>query len=500
MIKKLKFKPEIFGLIFTIASALFCLTIGFAFFTEERLQPFQYNMGIDSMGALICAALYYGCMRQEGSGIKPFRILIILVCACFVVNEVICYTVLIPEYRVICFVFCLLSKLTDLGTIFFFYLYVRETLGFKGKLAKVAEKLIPILLIMETLIMLSNIITPVTFTVTADGMYHDTEIFMIEEIFLGVTAILTIIMVFISHNLISQKIAALTFIFLPIIEYAIIDGEFGDSGQYGIILMSLIIMYCVISNVKSRKLAATQTDLQIASKIQTNALPPVAPEFPNHPNVNLRCSMHTAKEVGGDFYDYFVLDENRVCFLIADVSGKGTPAALFMMTAKTMIKDYALTKDSTSEIFNAVNVRLCENNEEGMFATAWIGIVDTRTMTLQYTNAGHNYPMLLRRGKPCEELKTVHGLFLAGMEYTCYKQTELQLEQGDRILLFTDGVTEAHNRANALYGEERLKKVLESTMDSSGEQVLDSIFKDVNDFAGDTPQFDDITMVVLSIK
>lgn len=348
--------------------------------------------------------------------------------------------------------------------------------------------------------MLSNLITPVTFTVTADGMYLDTEIYIIEEVFLAVTSILTTIMVFMSHNPFSQKAAALTFIFLPLIEYFILGGSFGEASQYGIILMSLIIMYCVISNVKSRKLAATQTDLQIASKIQTNALPPVAPEFPNHPNVNLRCSMHTAKEVGGDFYDYFVLDENRVCFLIADVSGKGTPAALFMMTAKTMIKDYALTKDSTSEIFNAVNVRLCENNEEGMFATAWIGIVDTRTMTLQYTNAGHNYPFFLRRGKNCEPLKTVHGLFLAGMEFTQYKQTEIKLEPGDRLLLYTDGVTEAHNRTDALYGEERLEKVLESTQDSTGEQVLDCIFKDVNDFAGETPQFDDITMVVLSIK
>ena len=500
MIKKLKFRPEIFGLVFTIASALFIISLSFPFFTEKRLEPYLYNSGIDSIGALICAALFYGCMKQEGSGIKLFRILIVLVCACFLVNEVICFTVLVSDYRVICFISCFLSKLIDLALIYLFYLYVRETLGFEGKLASVAKKLIPILLIIQTLVMLSNLITPVTFTVTADGMYLDTEIYIIEEVFLAVTSILTTIMVFMSHNPFSQKAAALTFIFLPLIEYFILGGSFGEASQYGIILMSLIIMYCVISNVKSRKLAATQTDLQIASKIQTNALPPVAPEFPNHPNVNLRCSMHTAKEVGGDFYDYFVLDENRVCFLIADVSGKGTPAALFMMTAKTMIKDYALTKDSTSEIFNAVNVRLCENNEEGMFATAWIGIVDTRTMTLQYTNAGHNYPFFLRRGKNCEPLKTVHGLFLAGMEYTCYKQTELQLESGDRLLLYTDGVTEAHNRTKNLYGEERLKKILESTMDSTGEQVLDCIFKYVNDFAGETPQFDDITMVVLSIK
>jgi hypothetical protein len=408
--------------------------------------------------------------------------------------------VLVSDYRVICFISCFLSKLIDLALIYLFYLYVRETLGFEGKLASVAKKLIPILLIIQTLVMLSNLITPVTFTVTADGMYLDTEIYIIEEVFLAVTSILTTIMVFMSHNPFSQKAAALTFIFLPLIEYFILGGSFGEASQYGIILMSLIIMYCVISNVKSRKLAATQTDLQIASKIQTNALPPVAPEFPNHPNVNLRCSMHTAKEVGGDFYDYFVLDENRVCFLIADVSGKGTPAALFMMTAKTMIKDYALTRETTSEIFNEVNVRLCENNDEGMFATAWIGILDIQTMTLQYTNAGHNYPIFRRKGQPCEMITKNHGLFLAGMEFTQYKQGEIRLNPGDRLLLYTDGVTEAHNTKSELYGDDRLIKVMEDTKDLTGEQVLEHILEDVNRFAQGVPQFDDMTMVILTIK
>ena len=245
---------------------------------------------------------------------------------------------------------------------------------------------------------------------------------------------------------------------------------------------------------------AVETDLRIASKIQADALPSSAPDFDDFPEVILRGSMNTAKEVGGDFYDYFPLDENRICFLIADVSGKGTPAALFMMTAKTMIKDYALTKDTTSEIFTAVNARLCENNDEGMFATAWIGILDTRTMTLQYTNAGHNYPVLQRKGQPCELIETVHGLFLAGMEFTTYRQAEIHLEPGDRLLLYTDGVTEAHDRTNCLYGTDRLEKILESTKDSSGEQVLDSILDDINVFSQGVPQFDDITMVVLTIK
>lgn len=270
--------------------------------------------------------------------------------------------------------------------------------------------------------------------------------------------------------------------------------------------VSLSLVY-LITNVSTHnaletqaQIEAVETDLRIASKIQADALPPVAPEFANHLDLVLRGSMNTAKEVGGDFFDYFAIDTDRICFLIADVSGKGTPAALFMMTAKTMIKDYALTKDTTAEIFTAVNARLCEGNEAGMFATAWIGILDTRTMTLQYTNAGHNYPILLRKGEPCEEMKKVHGLFLAGLEYTRYKQTEIQLASGDRLLLYTDGVVEAHDKDNGLYGMERMEAVLDSTRDRPGEAVLEEILNDVSSFAAGVPQFDDITMVVLTIK
>ena len=248
------------------------------------------------------------------------------------------------------------------------------------------------------------------------------------------------------------------------------------------------------------KVEAVETDLRIAAKIQTDALPPAVPEFADHPELQLRASMSTAREVGGDFYDYFAIDENHICFLIADVSGKGTPAALFMMTDKTVIKDYALTHGSTAEIFTAVNVRLCENNREGMFATAWIGIYDTGTHILQYTNAGHNYPVLQRRGEPCTLLKKKHGLFLAGMDDTEYRQSELQLNEGDRLLLYTDGITEAHDRSGGLYGTDRLTHVLEETADESGEKVLEGVISDVQRFSKGEPQFDDMTMLIVTIK
>ena len=241
-------------------------------------------------------------------------------------------------------------------------------------------------------------------------------------------------------------------------------------------------------------------DLDTARKIQMEALPVGHPAFPDHPDINLNAFIKTAKEVGGDFYDYFSPDEDHVCFLIADVSGKGIPAALFMMTVKTMIKDYAMTMTDTSEIFTAVNRHICEGNESGMFATAWIGMIDTRTMTLTYTNAGHNYPLISHDGRDYDIMKKKHGLFLAGMEDTVYRCDEVSLRPGDRLFLYTDGITEAHNVSGELYGVERLKDSLARLGSDLVPEDMEKIISDVDDFAGDEPQFDDMTIVMIEIK
>lgn len=504
MIQKLNKNGALFGLIFTVAVALLTVALSSVAYIDPdiyaRMQAFLFDCGVDAIGALVSAGLFYGCMKQKGEGTEAFRLLNLLVSAGFAVNFLLYFTMGVPASNGLTFTFALLSKLFDLLMVYYFYQYVRRTLTFEGKLARWAEKGVPCLLVMEILVILSNIFWPLTFRIDAQGFYQATDISVIEDIYLVAVSLVTAILILRCKRPVNQKIAGLTFIFLPLVNYIMVGATFGQASQYGMILVSLIIMYCIIFNEKSSKLAATETELNMATRIQIDALPPAAPEFPDHQEVNLRASMHTAKEVGGDFFDYFAIDENHICFLIADVSGKGTPAALFMMTSKTMIKDYALTQGSTSEIFTAVNARLCENNQVGMFATSWIGILDTRTMTLQYTNAGHNYPMIQRKGKPCEEIKVNHGLFLGGLEFTRYLQDEIQLEPGDRLLLFTDGVVEAHDRAKNLYGNERLQKVLDDARDCPGEEVLDRIFEDVNVYATGVPQFDDITMVILTIK
>ena len=496
MIKKLK-DIRIYGLIFTIAATLFVIALSAPFFIEERLQPYLYNAGIDSMGALICAALFYGCMRQDGSGIKHFRLLIISVCASFVVNELISYSVLVPDYRTWCFVFCLLSKLIDLAMIFLFYLYVRETLGFDGKLARIAEKLLPILLIVQALVLLANIITPVTYLITADGMYQNTAAYLIEEIFLAVTSVLTTVLVLASHNPVSQKAAALTFIFLPLIEYGIIGGSFGEASQYGIVLMSLIIMYCVISNYKSRKLAATETELNMATEIQTGMLPSIFPAFPERAEFDIHASMDPAKEVGGDFYDFFMIDDDHLAIVIADVSGKGVPAALFMMSSKILINDHALMGGTPAEILERVNKQVCANNDAHMFVTVWLGILEISTGKLTTASAGHEYPMINTTGKYVL-LKDKHGMAVGAFEMAKYKDTEIQLKKGDSIFVYTDGVAEATDANNELFGTDRTVDALNAVpAGASQKDVLAGVRAAVDAFVKEAPQFDDLTMVGL---
>ena len=485
---------KIYGLIFTIAATLAVIALSTPFFIEVRLQPYLYNAGIDSIGSLICAALFYGCMRQDGSGIKFFRSLIILVCASFVINEVTCYSAFVPKLRILCFVFCMLSKLTDLAMIYLFYMYVRETLGFEGKLAKIAKILIPVTLIVQAIFLLANIITPVTFSIDAAGVYQSTDISLTEDIALIVTSVLTTVMIFMSHNPFSQKAAALTFIFLPLIEYAIIEASFGEASQYGIILMSLIIMYCVISNYKSQKLAATQTELNMATEIQVGSLPTV---FPDRPEFDLYASMDPAKEVGGDFYDFFMIDDDHLAIVIADVSGKGVPAALFMMSSKIYINDHATIGGSPAEILGRVNKLVCANNNAHMFVTVWLGILEISTGKLTTASAGHEYPMINVSGK-YEILKDKHGLAIGAMDFAKYKNTEIQLNKGDSIFVYTDGVAEATDANNELFGTQRTVDALNAIpAGASQKEVLAGVRAAVDAFVKEAPQFDDLTMVGL---
>ena len=242
--------------------------------------------------------------------------------------------------------------------------------------------------------------------------------------------------------------------------------------------------------------ARIDKELEYAKEIQCSSLPSTFPAFPDQDAFDIYAQMFTAKEVGGDFYDFYMLDENTIAFLIADVSDKGIPASLFMMTAKTTIKDLAERGLPVNEIFREANEKLCEGNDAAMFVTACMGILDLRTGKLQFANAGHNPPLVKHRDGTFEYLKMKSGLVLAGIEGSVYQLNEYELHSGDRIFLYTDGVTEATNAEKVLYGEERLKAFMDAHGELNAKELLSGLKMDIDEFVGEAPQFDDITMLM----
>ena len=242
-----------------------------------------------------------------------------------------------------------------------------------------------------------------------------------------------------------------------------------------------------------------ETELNVATQIQADMLPRIFPAFPEREEFDIYASMTPAKEVGGDFYDFFLVDDDHLALVIADVSGKGVPAALFMVIAKTLLKNAAQTGLSPKSVLEKVNNQLCENNEADMFVTAWLGVYEISTGKLTAANAGHEYPALRRVEGGFELVRDRHGFVLAGMENARYREYELTLEPGDALFVYTDGVAEATDASNTLYGTGRMLAAL-NARPGGPEALLAAVRDDIDRFVGDAPQFDDITMLAIQRK
>ena len=241
-------------------------------------------------------------------------------------------------------------------------------------------------------------------------------------------------------------------------------------------------------------------ELDIAKHIQASMLPCIFPAFPDRNEIDIYATMEPAKEVGGDFYDFFMVDQTHLAIVIADVSGKGVPAALFMVIGKTLIKDHTTPDCDLGKVFTEVNRLLCESNSEELFITAFEGVLDLVTGEFVYVNAGHEMPFISKAGGDFEVYKIRAAFVLAGMEGMKYRAGSMMLEPGDKIFQYTDGVTEATDVKNQLYGMERLGAILNKNKTATPGQILPAVKKDIDEFVGEAPQFDDITMLCLEYK
>ena len=241
-------------------------------------------------------------------------------------------------------------------------------------------------------------------------------------------------------------------------------------------------------------------ELSLATRLQEAFIPHTFPAFPDRTEFDLYASMDPAREVGGDFYDFFLIDDDHLCVVIADVAGKGIPAALFMMVSKIIVKNSAMLGKSAAEILTRTNQAICDNNQAEMFVTVWLGILEISTGILTAANAGHECPVIKQPDGSFEIFKTKHGLVIGGYDSVKYREYSIQLEPGTKLFVYTDGLPEAADNENNMFGMDRVLEALNKNADAAPQQLLDSVRHSVDEFVQDAEQFDDLTMLCLEYK
>lgn len=382
---------------------------------------------------------------------------------------------------------------------FLFWKYVTSYLNVVNKHLKKLTVAITVGLAAALIVRIANGWTGIYFYIKPDGFYERGPLYLLSNLYTFITLTLTLILAVIAgkrnrlkrHQVVTLFIYALVPIAISIISVLM----YGLALTSPAIMLMLLLMYCKLNVIQSRERAVTDNELKTASTIQEAMLPHV---FPDRHEFDLYASMTPAKEVGGDFYDYYMPDDDHLVITIADVSGKGIPAALFMMVTKTLFKNRGFTDfDNCAGILESVNDQICGNNDVSMFITLWIGVLTISTGELKFANAGHEYPAIKRAGGKFELLKDHHSPPIGCMEGIPYKEQKIQLNAGDVIYIYTDGVTEATDNKQELFGESRL---LEALNLPGGEKMAD-LDKNVRDsiirFIAGNPQFDDITMLAM---
>lgn len=492
-------------LLILIVTAFSCFILSIRMFSRPDIAPSSmYNAGVDVMGSFICTMLFFGCTGGRKSEIEDttrwFIMLIVLTCYSFFINEWECYVQGMVQYRTWCLIMNGLTKIIDFALVYYFYRYVRTVLEFKGKATFVFDRIVALLLIPAVLLIVVNMFVPFCFSVDANGIFQKEKLYWLVDLYLICVAPPTTVFVLKSDAPRRQKIVSISFILIPIVHYLFTKGAHGYATQYGSVLVALVLIYSVLFSERSIKLASTQTELYTATKIQKAMLPNIFPAFPERKEFDVFASMDPAKEVGGDFYDFFLIDDDHLCVVIADVSGKSVPAALFMMACSIVIQGVAVPGVSPEEILTIANKKICSHNPYNMFVTIWLGILEISTGKLTASNAGHEYPAIMKKGNGFELLKDRHGLVIGADENSTYTEYTLQLQQGDKVFVYTDGVPEATDKNQVLFGTDRMLKALNKEPEAEPEKILENVLEGVNGFVKNAEQFDDLTMLCLEYK
>ena len=502
--RSFKIRAWVGSLIFLLG---FALAIGGAMFlhTEQLTPIFIINVAMD-LCAMILGYILYICAvldkQWNGENLDYFLMMIVTVFVGLYADMICWLTDGKPDLRILCIAANTVFYCVTPITVYLFWRYVLTFLNVEKEKSLKFDVAFRIGLGVAVLIRLINPFFGILFTVDEGGTYHRSHTFTIAYIYSFVVTILTLILVVMARKRFKryQIIALFIYTLIPVAVGVVSIFIYGLSLLCPVYMVTLLLIYCILNVVQGQEKSVAENELRMASTIQDAMLPSTFPPYPDRHEFDIFASMSAAREVGGDFYDFFLIDDNHIALVIADVSGKGVPAALYMMVCKSLIKSQtiALGADrSTAQILCNVNEQLSENNTLNMFVTVWLGIVTISTGELTFSNAGHEYPIFKRGEEPFSVLKDKHSPPLGCMEGIKYKEHKTKLDPGDIVFLYTDGVAEATNRDNELFGLDRMLASLNdvSRGDRSAVDIDFDMRYSVDLFVKGAPQFDDLTML-----
>ncbi|MCR5628608.1 SpoIIE family protein phosphatase [Eubacterium sp.] len=381
-----------------------------------------------------------------------------------------------------------------------FWNYVVSTFGGQRPRLSKISKIINVAFAIEVLSIILNAKFGYYFSVNEYGFYHRESFNFIAYMYAHIVLVISFLVIIRNKSLLDfhQIVAMMVYVILPFVVSIIMIFLYEFSVLYASVMLATLVMYCMLNVSRSKATARSEYDLHLAAKIQSDALPKEFPAFPNRNEFDLFACMIPARDIGGDFYDFFMIDDDRLALVIADVSGKGMPAALFMMAAKNLIKSVCrIRRDTPAQILETVNRQLCDGNEESFFITVWFGILTISSGELQYANAGHEHPAICRKGASYNLKKEKHSLPLAVDKDTMFYNESIRLNKGDKIYLYTDGVTDSRNENGVLFGEKRLLEALNRETNIVVDKVVENVLGQINGFINNAIQHDDITMLIL---
>ncbi|MBQ7248120.1 MAG: PP2C family protein-serine/threonine phosphatase [Lachnospiraceae bacterium] len=468
---------------------------------ENLLPVYIVNIGIDLFGMMLGFLLFICCLidvQKTGSDYRYFFFLINT--AIFGLYTDACAWILdgVPDLRILNIIDNFFYYSCSPIAACFFWHYVSGYLKLSGRAASVLSKIVQVGVFAAILMRIANIFAGFYFTVDASGFYQRGALYPLSLVYPLFTMLGTLCVVMIRRKQLQtyQIVALFMYVLAPVAAGMMTLFTYGLSLSYGVIMLVMLLMYCLLNVSQGRQKAVADRDLAMATAIQENVLPSIFPAFPERDEFDVYASMDPAKEVGGDFYDFFLVDNDHFGMVMADVSGKGVPAALFMMIAKALIKNRLQAGDTPGKALENVNRQLIEGNDAAeMFVTVWCAVVEISTGRGIAANAGHEHPAIRRTGGKFELVKYRHSPAVATMEGIPFREHEFELERGESLFVYTDGVAEATNAENELFGTDRMLEALNAEPDASPEKILANVRAGIDAFVQDAPQFDDITML-----